>query len=104
MFVSVLYLGVCYFIICCNISIGFCLSSHSSDALGIPMEIRRDNQPLYISENEVKKLLSWPSVYEACEEALRSVSGNGTSDNQSSAIQPARQRILMNNDTGMDHS
>lgn len=64
------------------------------------MENQRANQPLYISENEVEKLLSWPLVIEACEQALRSVSKSETSEDQPSAIQPARQRILMNNDSG----
>ncbi|XP_037043791.1 ketimine reductase mu-crystallin [Bradysia coprophila] len=60
---------------------------------------QRDSQPLYISENEVKKLLSWPLIFEACEQAIRSVSRSESSENQPSAIQPARQRINMNNDT-----
>ncbi len=63
------------------------------------MEIQRDNKPLYISEDEVKKYLTWPLIYEACEQALRSVSKT-TSLNQPSAIQPARQRIGLNNDSG----
>lgn len=64
------------------------------------MEIQRDNKPLYISEDEVKKYLSWPSIFEASEQALRSVSKAKTSENQPSAIQPARQRIVMGNDSG----
>lgn len=64
------------------------------------MEIQRDNQPLFISEDEVKKLLSWPSVFEACEQALQSVCKIQTSETQPTAIQPARQRITMKNDSG----
>lgn len=66
------------------------------------MEIQQDNRPLYISEDEVKKLLSWPLIFEACVQALRSVSKGKTSENQPSAIQPARQRIVRDNESGCD--
>lgn len=66
------------------------------------MEIQRNNQPLYINEDEVKKFLSWPLIIEACEQALRSVSKTETSENRSSAIQPARQRINLDNDAGCE--
>lgn len=64
------------------------------------MEIQRNNPPLYITEDEVKKLLSWPLVFEACEQALRSVSKTRANENQPSAKQPARQRVNMNDDSG----
>ena len=64
------------------------------------MEIQRDNRPLYISEDDVKKLLSWPLIFEACEQALRSVCKTKINEKQPSAIQPARHRLVMNNDSG----
>lgn len=63
------------------------------------METQRDNKPLYISEEEVNKLLTWPLIYEACEQALRSVSKK-TNLNQPSAVQPARHRIVLDNNSG----
>lgn len=66
------------------------------------MDRQQVNRPLYISEDEVKELLSWPLIFEACEQALKAVSKAKTSENQPSAIQPARQRINMDNDSGCE--
>lgn len=64
------------------------------------MEIQQNNQPLFIREDEVKKFLSWPLIYEACEQALRSVCKIKTNETQPTALQPARQIIRMKNNSG----
>lgn len=60
------------------------------------MESHYDNGPIFISENEVKKFLSWPTLFEACEQALRSVCKTKMTESQPDAIQPARQRLILN--------
>lgn len=43
-----------------------------------------------LAEDQVKGLLSWPLVYEAVEQALRSITEIRTSESQPTANQPTR--------------
>lgn len=45
---------------------------------------------IHLSENQVKELLDWPLVYEATEQAFRSICENRVSEEQPIANQPAR--------------
>lgn len=45
---------------------------------------------LYLTENDVKKLLNWPLVCEAVEQSLRSISKTQVNESQPIAEQPTR--------------
>lgn len=50
-----------------------------------------------LSEDQVKELLDWPTIFDAVEQSLRSVCEVRTSNDQPSANQPARTRTLTEN-------
>ncbi len=54
----------------------------------------------YITEAEVEKLLNWPAVFEASEQALLSVCQEKTDASQPSAQQPARPVVRMERQAG----
>lgn len=53
-----------------------------------------------LNESQVKELLDWPIVYEAVEEALRSVCENRVSEDQPTSNQPARSFTAPTNGLG----
>lgn len=57
-------------------------------------------QPTFITEAKAEELLTWPAVFEACEQALISVCEEKTCDSQPSAKLPPRPFVEMKRRNG----
>lgn len=59
------------------------------------------NRPTFITEAEVDKLLTWPAVFEASEQALQSVCQEKVDADQPSGKQPPRPMLAMERRNGI---